>query len=334
MTKSTPHGDIIDKKEMKHEPVQESRTRGRRLHIGYIPFRWGAAELENLVRGYGNPANAEVICNSRGSMGFGFVTMPDVEAAEAAIRELNGQLIETRNIEVNFASPRRPRQNKGKRVWDCAPARKPVSVEVVTAPEEPRCKERFGCHMSDGKRSAIAEVQHLRAETHQSCHICRPLFDSVDTEKSPKAIRSRASIRRALVATHHIWPQQDRTALTSPIEMSTSTPIAERDLRFEPLFFDSRYYPAQGLYSVGSLDSGLYDMTSLLEDAVEASNLQRDENLQGLCLAEATEEATLVTVTSSLHLSGDLRNSRCLFPKETAGLSSAYDAFAVWAMRE
>lgn len=56
--------------DMEHRFAQQAiRTKGSsRLHISFIPFRWEEKDLEDLVRPYGHPVNAEIISNSRGSM--------------------------------------------------------------------------------------------------------------------------------------------------------------------------------------------------------------------------------------------------------------------------
>jgi len=69
-------------------------------------------ELRGVFEEFGEVSSARII-NDREtgrSKGFGFVEMPDEASANEAIEALNGKEIAGRNIRVNEARPREPRQ--------------------------------------------------------------------------------------------------------------------------------------------------------------------------------------------------------------------------------
>ncbi len=62
-----------------------------------------------LFQSYGEVSSARVIIEKESgrSKGFGFVEMPNDEEANSAIKELNGSLVEGRNIVVNESTVER-----------------------------------------------------------------------------------------------------------------------------------------------------------------------------------------------------------------------------------
>jgi len=72
-------------------------------------------ELREVFESFGEVSSARII-NDREtgrSKGFGFVEMPDDNAANEAIEALNGKEVSGRNLRVNEARPREPRQPRG-----------------------------------------------------------------------------------------------------------------------------------------------------------------------------------------------------------------------------
>jgi len=72
-------------------------------------------ELREVFSEFGEVSSARII-NDREtgrSKGFGFVEMPDDNAANEAIEALNGKEVSGRNLRVNEARPREPRQPRG-----------------------------------------------------------------------------------------------------------------------------------------------------------------------------------------------------------------------------
>ncbi|XP_064406111.1 RNA binding protein fox-1 homolog 3-like isoform X2 [Halichondria panicea] len=78
----------------------------KRLHVTNIPFRFREPELRQLFEGYGDLVHAEIIFNSRGSKGFGFVTFSNEADALKAKVHVSGTFVDGRKVEVNEATPR------------------------------------------------------------------------------------------------------------------------------------------------------------------------------------------------------------------------------------
>lgn len=52
------------------------------------------------LQGYGEIVDVEIIFNDRGSKGFGFITLANIDDAKKARQELNGKVVDGRKIEV------------------------------------------------------------------------------------------------------------------------------------------------------------------------------------------------------------------------------------------
>ena len=74
-------------------------------------------DLRDFFADYGEVTSAKVIMDryTGKSRGFGFVEMPDDEAAKKAIAELDNGVVEGRSIRVSEARPREDRPNNNKR---------------------------------------------------------------------------------------------------------------------------------------------------------------------------------------------------------------------------
>jgi RNA recognition motif-containing protein len=83
------------------------------LFVGSLPFRLTEAELREIFEEYGEVSSAKIITDkiSGRSKGFGFVEMPDDEAAKKAIETLNGSEVEGRAIVVNKAEDKPERKS-------------------------------------------------------------------------------------------------------------------------------------------------------------------------------------------------------------------------------
>ncbi|MCX6352936.1 MAG: RNA-binding protein [Bacteroidetes bacterium] len=79
------------------------------IFCGSLPFSVGDDDLRRYFEAYGEVSSSKVIMDkySGRSKGFGFVDMPDDEAAAKAVQELNGSQIEGRSIVVNKAEERK-----------------------------------------------------------------------------------------------------------------------------------------------------------------------------------------------------------------------------------
>lgn len=77
------------------------------IYVANIPYRANSEELGRLFAQYGEVSSAKIIMDkvTQRSRGFGFVEMPDDEAAKKAISELNQYEFLGKNLLVNEARP-------------------------------------------------------------------------------------------------------------------------------------------------------------------------------------------------------------------------------------
>lgn len=83
-----------------------------RLHVSNIPFRYRREHLATMFSIFGTILDAEIIFNERGSKGFGFVSFLNPTEAEKAKKAMDGLVVDGRQIEVNYATPRPRRWSK------------------------------------------------------------------------------------------------------------------------------------------------------------------------------------------------------------------------------
>ncbi|MFZ9624646.1 MAG: RNA recognition motif domain-containing protein [Burkholderiaceae bacterium] len=78
---------------------------GTKIYVGNLPWRATDAQLSELFGQHGDVTDAKIVTDRETgrSRGFGFVTMGNNEAAQAAIRALNGFSLEGRSLGVNEA---------------------------------------------------------------------------------------------------------------------------------------------------------------------------------------------------------------------------------------
>ena len=88
-----------------------------KLFVGGLSWDTKEDSLKNFFSQAGNVVSATVITDkfSGRSKGFGFVEMSSEEEAQEAIKKLNGQSLDGRNITVNEARPQQPRENNFQR---------------------------------------------------------------------------------------------------------------------------------------------------------------------------------------------------------------------------
>jgi RNA recognition motif-containing protein len=86
------------------------------IYVSNLGFSVQDEDLREYFAEYGEVTSAKVITDkfTNRSRGFGFVEMPDDNAGQKAIKELNGAVIEGRSISVNVARPREERSNNKK----------------------------------------------------------------------------------------------------------------------------------------------------------------------------------------------------------------------------
>src|SRR5213079_1984758 len=85
------------------------------IYVSNLSFNVQDEDLKEFFTEYGEVSSAKVITDkfTGRSRGFGFVEMPDDEAAKKAIAELNGSEIDGRTIAVNVAEERKERTGGG-----------------------------------------------------------------------------------------------------------------------------------------------------------------------------------------------------------------------------
>jgi RNA recognition motif-containing protein len=81
---------------------------GRRLYVGNLAWTVTDQDLRDVFSEAGNVDSSQVIMDraTNRSRGFGFVEMATDEAADAAIKKLNGREVKGRPIRVNEAQAR------------------------------------------------------------------------------------------------------------------------------------------------------------------------------------------------------------------------------------
>ena len=87
------------------------------IYISNLSFKVEDSDLKHLFEEYGEVSSAKVITDryTGRSRGFGFVEMPDNEAGQKAIDELNQAEYDGKVITVNEARPREDKPSRGGR---------------------------------------------------------------------------------------------------------------------------------------------------------------------------------------------------------------------------
>ncbi len=88
---------------------------GRKLYVGNLPYSANQQTLQDAFGRCGTVESVKVITDrdTGQSKGFAFVEMSSDSEAQKAIQELNGSSLDGREIKVNEAKPRAPRNDRG-----------------------------------------------------------------------------------------------------------------------------------------------------------------------------------------------------------------------------
>ena len=83
------------------------------IYVGNLDFKVNENDLKGIFEEYGTVSSVKIITDkfTGRSKGFGFVTIEEEENAKKAINELNGATLESRDIVVNEAKPRKTQYN-------------------------------------------------------------------------------------------------------------------------------------------------------------------------------------------------------------------------------
>ena len=79
------------------------------IYVSNLGYTVSDEQLKKLFSPYGEVSSARVMTDkfTNRSRGFAFVDMPDENAGQKAIGELNGAMVEGRPIAVNLAKPKK-----------------------------------------------------------------------------------------------------------------------------------------------------------------------------------------------------------------------------------
>ncbi len=85
------------------------------IYVSNLSFNINDEDLKGFFVAYGEVSSAKVIMDkmTNQSRGFGFVEMPDDEAARKALAELDGSTVDNRAIKVTEARPKEDRSGGG-----------------------------------------------------------------------------------------------------------------------------------------------------------------------------------------------------------------------------
>ncbi|MCF7941110.1 MAG: RNA-binding protein [Spirochaetia bacterium] len=85
----------------------------KKIYVGNMNYATTEDQLFDLFGQYGTVNSVRIITDRETNRpkGFGFVEMEEDDSADAAIVALDGKEFDGRNLRVNVALERRPRQN-------------------------------------------------------------------------------------------------------------------------------------------------------------------------------------------------------------------------------
>jgi len=86
------------------------------IYVSNLSFNVQDEDLKDFFTEYGEVTSAKIINDkfTGNSRGFGFVEMSDDTAAQKAIQELDGAVVEGRTISVAVAKPKEERPNNNR----------------------------------------------------------------------------------------------------------------------------------------------------------------------------------------------------------------------------
>lgn len=81
------------------------------IYVGNLDFKVNEDDLQKVFEEYGTVSSAKIIVDkfTGRSKGYGFIEMDNDSEAGKAIKDLDGSVMENREIVVNEAKPRRER---------------------------------------------------------------------------------------------------------------------------------------------------------------------------------------------------------------------------------
>ncbi len=81
------------------------------IYVGNLPYKLTEEKLGEVFAAYGEVSKVKIITDRETGRpkGFGFVEMANAAEAQNAIKGLDGQNVEGRNLKVNESQPREDR---------------------------------------------------------------------------------------------------------------------------------------------------------------------------------------------------------------------------------
>lgn len=88
-----------------------------KLYVGNLSFNTTESQLREMFEAHGTVSSASLVMDRETGRprGFGFVEFSDAAHANAAMAELNGKNVDGRDLTVNEAKAREPRDGGGGR---------------------------------------------------------------------------------------------------------------------------------------------------------------------------------------------------------------------------
>ena len=90
------------------------------IYVSNLSFQVGDEDLKGFFAAYGEVSSAKIITDRETgrSRGFGFVEMSNETEGQAAIKNLDGSVVDGRSMSVNVARPKeRPGFKKADNFW-------------------------------------------------------------------------------------------------------------------------------------------------------------------------------------------------------------------------
>ena len=86
----------------------------KNLYVGNLSYTTTSPDLSELFGAIGEVVSVNIITDrmTGRSRGFGFVEMAEEDAAQQAINQLNGRVVDGRSLKVAEARPQRPREQR------------------------------------------------------------------------------------------------------------------------------------------------------------------------------------------------------------------------------
>lgn len=142
------------------------------IFVGNLSFDSTEKDVRRLFEGFGIVASAVIVMDKKGkkSRGFGFVQMPDVEQAQAAITALNGKEFMGRPLNVEPARPKPEAGRDSRKKEKMQPKFKAETQHTIDGESGNQAKPRFNpvFKRTGGYRGGRRTLSFLRKRAEAS----------------------------------------------------------------------------------------------------------------------------------------------------------------------